>query len=279
MMKKLLLAILTISASFAINTANAQWCGTVNHILGNPNAAIGFPYPDSIPCATQGVAYNDTISFQMYSQFNFLGQQSIDSVVIDTIWNLPCGLCWNLNKANRTYAANEIGALNITGTTNDVVGQYNLRLQVTAFINHNPTGQFIGQPSTVDAAGIKIWIRVKSAAGQCAATDTSQNGTDQVAATSCPTGINEVEANVASVNIMPNPMSSSALLSFTAERSANYTVRVTDITGKVISVKEIQANAGVNTSTIERGNLSSGIYLLSLSDGVSAITKKFTIVE
>ena len=278
-MKKILLAILTISASFAINTANAQWCGTVNNLIANPNAAIGFPYPDSIPCAEQGVAYHEPISFQMYSQFVYLGTQSIDSVTIDTIWNLPCGLCWTLNKANRTYAANEFGVLNITGTTNDVVGQYNLRLQVTAFINHNPQGVPIQNPNTVDAAGIKIWIRVAAPNTQCTATDTSINGTDQVAAVNCPTGINEVATNVASVNIMPNPMGSSAQLYFTAEKNANYSVKVTDIMGKVISVKEIQANPGVNTSTIERGNLSAGIYLLSISDGVSSVTRKFTIVE
>ena len=278
-MKKILLAILTISASFAINTANAQWCGTVNNLIGNPNAPVGFPDPNTLPCAQHGVPYMDTINFQMYSQFNFLGQQSIDSVTIDTIWNLPCGLCWNMNKASRTYAANEFGVLYVTGTTTDAVGQYNLRLQVTAYINHSPQGQFIQNPNTVDAAGIKLWLRVAQSVGNCAPVDTSINGTDQVAATSCPTGINEVAANVASVNIMPNPMSSSALLSFVAEKNANYSVKVMDITGNVISVKEIEANPGVNTSTIERGNLSAGIYLISLSDGVSSVTRKFTIGE
>ncbi len=279
-MKKILLALLTISASFAINTANAQWCGTVNNIIANPNAQVGFPYPDSMPCAVQGVAYKDTVSFQMYSRFIFLGTQSIDSVTIDTIWNLPCGLCWNMNKVSRTYAANEFGVLYFTGTTNDVVGQYNLRLQVTAYINHSPTGQFIQNPNTVDAAGIKLWLRVAAPAGPCTATDTSSiTGQNQVAATSCPSGINEVEANVASVNIVPNPMGTSAQLSFVAEKNANYSVKVTDIMGKIISVKEIQANPGVNTSSIERGNLSAGIYLLSISDGVSSVTRKFTIVE
>jgi hypothetical protein len=278
-MKKILLAILTISASFAFTAINAQWCNSVNSFIPNPNAPVGFPNPDNIPCAVQGVAYHDTISFQMYSVFVFQGNQSIDSVTLDTIWNLPCGLCWSLNKASRTYAANEFGVLYITGTTNDVVGQYNLRLQVTAYINHNATGVFIGNPSEVDAAGIKIWQRVAAPAGNCTPVDTSVNGVDQVAATVCPSGINEVAANVASVNIMPNPMSADAQLSFIAERNASYTVRVTDITGKIISVKEIQATPGLNTSVITKGSLTSGIYLLSLSDGVSAVTRKFTVIE
>ena len=278
-MKKILLAVLTISASFVFNAANAQWCGTVNTDIANPNAPVGFPYPDSIPCATQGIAYDEAVSFQMYSVFNFLGHQTIDSVTIDTIWNMPCGLCWNLNKASRTYAANEYGVLHLKGTTSDVVGQYNLRLQVTAYINHSPTGQFIQNPSTVDAAGIKLWVRVMAQNGVCAATDTSINGTNQVAATSCPTGINQVEANIAAINIVPNPMNSSAVLTFTTEKSATYSVKVSDITGRVISVKELQAIAGVNTSTIERGTLTAGVYLVSLSDGTSSVTRKFTIAE
>ena len=278
-MKKILLVILTISASFAFNPANAQWCGTLSNCIGNPNTAVGFEIPDSIPCAIQGVHYNNAISFQMYSVFNYLGVHQLDSVTIDTIYNLPCGLCWSLKKASKTYIPGEFGCINVSGTTTDAVGQYNLRMAITAYLSGGGgQGQTI-YPGTVDAAGIKIWLRVAASAGSCTSVDTSQHGVDQVAASSCPSGINEVAANVASVNIIPNPISSNAVLSFVAEKSASYSVKITDITGKVISVKEMQANAGVNTSVIERGNLSSGIYLLSLSDGVSSVTRKFSIVE
>ena len=210
-MKKLLLIILTFTATFTYNNANAQWCGTVNNTITNPTTPAGFPIPDSIACAQQGVPFSVAIPFKMYAQFTYIGTHDLDSITINTIGNLPCGLCWSLNKASKTYAANEFGSLNITGTTNDAVGQYNLRLNITAYLTANPgVGQTI-TPNTVDAAGIKIWLRVTNG-GVCASVDTSQNGANQVATTGCPTGINEVEANVSSVNIMPNPMTSGSTL-------------------------------------------------------------------
>ena len=214
----------------------------------------------------------------MYAQFTYIGTHDLDSITINTIGNLPCGLCWSLNKASKTYAANEFGSLNITGTTSDAIGQYNLRLNITAYLTANPgVGQTI-TPNTVDAAGIKIWLRVSNGV-VCASVDTSQNGVDQVAATGCPLGINEVEANVSAVNVMPNPMNSSTTLSFTAEKNAAYSMKITDVTGKVVSVKEIAARAGVNNTTIERGNLSAGLYIISLTDGVSSVTRKLSITE
>ncbi len=277
-MKKILLTVFTFSALLSTYVANAQWCGNVNTVPLNHNVAVGFPIPDSIPCAVDGTPYNQAIPFQMYSTFNFQGPQSIDSVTIDTIWNLPCGLCWSLDKASKTYSAGQFGILNITGTTHDVVGQYNLRLQVTAYINHDATGAYIQNPNTVDAAGIKIWLRVGTA-GNCTLVDTASSATNQATALVCPTGINEVAANIPAMNVMPNPMNSTALLSFTAEKNAAYTMRIIDITGQVVSVKEIQANPGANTSVIERGKLSTGMYFLSLTDGVSSVSRKFIIAD
>lgn len=279
-MKKALLILLTISFSAAFSGVSAQGCGNILNYIPGPNTAVGFQNSDSIPCAVQGVAYNDTIPFKMYNTFDYLGHHGIDSITLDTIFNLPCGLCWSLNKASKTYVANETGSINIVGTTTDMVGQYNLRLGITAYLTSgDPLHPATVGPNTVDAAGIKIWLRVKAANGSCTAVDTSSQATDQATASGCTTAINEVAANVASINIMPNPMNSNATLTFTVERSANYTVKITDITGQVISTKQIQANAGVNTSTIERGKLSSGIYFLSLTDGVSLVTRKFIIAD
>jgi hypothetical protein len=283
-MKRILLVILTISASLAFNSANAQNCGFVTPCLAGPGTQVGFPNPDSIPCIIQGQPYTYSIPFKMYDQFTFLGQHNIDSITFDTLFNLPCGMCYSLNKASATYDSAEIGCLRISGVTHDAVGQYSLNLAVTAYLSgDNGVGEPINPP-LVYASGIKIWLRVAAAGGSCDTVYTSQADSaakDLTAQQGCPlnTSVNEVAANVASVNIAPNPFNSSAQLSFTAEKNATYSVKITDITGKLVSVKQLQANPGVNTTDIERGNLSSGLYLLSLSDGVSSVTRKFTIVE
>ncbi len=275
-MKKILLVIAAI-AVFAFNSVNAQWCGEVNSAIPPQSTQLGFPDPDSVPCAIQGVAYADTMNFQMYSTFTYAGTHSLDSITIDTILGLPCGFCWSLNKANRTYVPNELGALIIKGTTSDPVGQYNIKMKIEAYLTGASSETIL--PSTVYAAGIRVFVRVAAPSGPCTAVDTSQNRTDQVPSTTCSVGINEVAANLNSVNIMPNPMSSGAELYFVAEKSATYQVKITDVTGKVISVKEILAVSGANTSTIERNNLPAGMYLLTLSDGVSSITRKFSVAD
>ena len=152
-------------------------------------------------------------------------------------------------------------------------------MTIKAYLSSNPGVSQTITPNTVDAAGIKIWLRVTANGTACVSVDTSQNGVKQVAATTCPTGINEVAENVSSVNVMPNPMNSGATLSYAAEKNAAYSMKITDVTGKVVSVKEIAAIAGMNTTTIERGNLSAGIYIISLTDGVSSVTKKLSIAE
>ena len=283
-MKKILLVILTVSASFSFNAANAQWCGGVSTCNAGPGTQVGFPYPDSIPCVVQGEPYSYSIPIKMYSQFNFLGQHDIDSITIDTIYNLPCGLCYQTSSATGTFDSAQIGCIKISGTTWDAVGQYPFKFVVTAYLSGNPTESVETiYPPLVYASGIREWLRVTAAPGtNCTATDTLQADSaakNLTASVVCPTGINQVAVNVASLNIMPNPFNSSAQLSFTAEKNAAYAVKITDITGKLVSVKQIQANPGLNTTVIERGNLSSGLYLISLSDGVSSVTRKFTIVE
>jgi len=279
-MKKLLLIILTVSAMFTSFNAGAQSCGFITPCNASSNIATGFPVPDSIPCIVQGQYYSYSIPFKMYNTFNYVGVHGIDSIAFDTLFNLPCGICYSLSKASGIYAADSIGCVTINGTTNDAVGQYNLRFEIGAYLSGNG-GAMTGPegPSTVDAAGIKLWLRVKSAGGACVSVDTSSGATDQVATLGCPVGINEVTANVTTLTIVPNPMNSSAVVSFDAEKNAGYTLRITDITGQIVSVKEIQAVAGANTTVIEKGKLSSGIYFLSLTDGVSSVTKKFTIMD
>ena len=185
-MKKTLLAISFIFCLFTAQIADAQACGNTTSCSAGPNTQYGFPAPGTIPCAEQGVAYSYSIPFKMYSSFDYLGLHSLDSMTIDTVYNLPCGLCWSLNKASRTYAANEVGCLTITGTTNDAVGQYNLRLVLSAYLTGNGGTAIQLSPNTVDAANIKIWMRVGTSGGLCSAVDTSASATNLVASASCP---------------------------------------------------------------------------------------------
>lgn len=280
-MKKLFFTLCIISASAFMMQLNAQACGNNGPSACSPTGGPsggGFQDPNTVPCAIKGTAYNQAIQFSMFSAFNFQGQQSVDSIEIVSVDNLPCGLCWAVNKVNKRYSANEDGCLSFSGTTNDVAGQYKLAMSVKAWINNQVTGLTI-PASLFDQTGIHLFIRVKTAGGSCANVDTASNANNLTASLSCANGINELSSGVSSLNIIPNPMNSEAVFSFIAEKNAAYTIRITDVTGKVVSEKQLEGRTGENHTTIERNNLPAGVYFLSLTDGRNAVTKRFSVTE
>lgn len=279
-MKKLLFTFLSVSSFFVFT--NAQPCGGDGPSACTPSGgppAGGFQDPNTIPCIEKGVAYNNSIQFTMFSQFNFQGQQQVDSIEFVSITNLPCGLCWAVNKANKRYAANEDGCIKISGTTNDTSGQYKLALSFKAWINGTPVGITV-PASLVDQTGIALFVRVKDNAGSnCPNVDTSSNANNLTASASCPVGINELAVNISEFKIVPNPMNLQATVSFFAEQQGNFTLRVTDIAGKDVVVLPINVKQGYNTAIINRNGLPAGLYFINIGDGKNAVTKRFSITD
>lgn len=279
-MKKSIFTFITLS--FFSMAAMAQACGTNGSSVCSPDGSQttpGFPNMSNVPCIVKATAYDYSIQFNMYDQFNFQGQQSVDSIEFVSIGNLPCGLCWAVNKASKIYAANEDGCLKITGTTNDASGQYKLALALKAWINGNPVGLSI-PASLVDQTGIRILLRVKDNAGaNCPNADTSSSANNLTATTGCPVGINDIAGNVTEFQVMPNPMNSQAKVSFYAEKAGDYTLKVVDITGKQVMVTVMDVKQGYNETLIDRNGLPAGVYFLNLSNGQGTITKRFAITE
>ena len=74
-------------------------------------------------------------------------------------------------------------------------------------------------------------------------------------------------------------MNSEAVFSFMAEKNADYTVRITDVTGKEVSVKQVEGRTGENRVAVERNNLPAGVYFLLLTDGKNVVTKRFSVTD
>lgn len=281
-MRKVIFTLSFFALVFLNFTANSQECSPHNSgitPLGGPVGG-GFDAPDVTPCAVQGTAYTHDIQFTMYSSFDFLGHQTVDAIQFLGVDNLPCGLCWDADQADRKYAANEDGALRIQGTTTDAAGQYKLALTLRAWINGGATPQDI-PANLVDQTGIRLFIRVNTAAGACASVDTSANATNlnSTGATCAGSNVVEVSDVFSSLQLVPNPMNDIATLSFVSSKNAVYTIRMTDVTGKAVSSNEFEAKIGVNTTTIERNNLPAGVYFLSITDGKNITTRRFSITE
>ncbi|MFN8309136.1 MAG: T9SS type A sorting domain-containing protein [Chitinophagales bacterium] len=282
-MKKVLF---TLSFLGAVAFANAQACGgTSSCTPASPTGTPGLtPVSSDLPCVQKGVAVNQIIKFENFTSFS---GQNVNFLRIDSINNLPSGLCWKTNKANNQYSGGETGCIEVNGTSNAAVGQYKLRIHITANIGSGMGTNIVGDAETLTGATggapLRYYVRVINQGAGCPCVDTvngasnffvAYNGSEPI----CVNGINNIAQDINSMTVTPNPFSSITTVNFTSEKSANYTFKATNLVGAEVSVRTIEAKAGENSVSFEKGNLPSGVYFLSLSNEKGAITKK-VIVE
>lgn len=277
-MKKVIFTLL--SACVMSYGAYAQSCGNSGTAVCVPSGTLTEPglSPNSadLPAVVRNVANTTNIQFKNFNQFNFGGQTvTVQSLKIDTISNIPSGLCWATNKSNDTYSNQEDGCIKVTGTTAAPAGQYKLYIVVTANIG-------VPIQTNADAAGLKYFVRVIDQGANTPCVDTNATASF-VAYTGnepqCVSAIGSISNNIQSLNIVPNPFNNKATVTFTTEKSGVYTQRITNMLGSEISKKDMNVNEGDFTTTIERKDLPVGIYFYTLTDGKSVVTKRFSISE
>jgi predicted Zn-dependent protease len=279
-MKKLF-TILSFSFFLAVGfTASAQYCGTANTNCGLPRQQPGFGALDSFPCIVQGVPTDISIAFKNYTNFTAQGNSiTIYKLRMDTITNLPCGMCWSTTSPTNEFYAGNDGCIHIQGTTNDAVGEYKAHF-ILSVITTTDTSSYTNANSIehidANAGGVYLYFRVKSASGACAAVDTNVLGLRA----SCTIGINDITTSaVNGLTVQPNPMSSEAKVTFTSEINAAAQVKIVNIVGSEVYSATINAKAGMNETTISKGNLPAGIYILSVGNNHGTATRKFVISE
>jgi hypothetical protein len=155
----------------------AQYCGHYGNPSGTSQctpsgtlATPGFTPNEDIPCINRSQLVNTVIQFQCYDTIRLGGQVvTVQSWRIDSIGNLPSGICWTTNKANNTFNNQESGCIKLSGATSAPPGQYKLLMIVTMNIG-------ISIQINVDAIPIKMYLRVTDQSFSfCPPVDTSQN--------------------------------------------------------------------------------------------------------
>ena len=129
----LLLLIITFGLTISLH---AQHCSepTVpnNTAFAKLQDGMGFIGSYALPCIAQGTYTEVQIPLKNFRLIKHLnGDDTVYAMRIESISNLPDGMCWVTNKADNTFAAGEGGSLIVRGTTNDNVGQYNLNIIVS----------------------------------------------------------------------------------------------------------------------------------------------------
>jgi hypothetical protein len=89
--------------SFLCVEVYAQPCIGTTSALPRPMTGLTHLTPsDSIPCFTKGVSQSQVMYFEIGDTMRISGQLvTIQTFKIDSIENLPQGLCWKLSSGNQ----------------------------------------------------------------------------------------------------------------------------------------------------------------------------------
>jgi len=90
------------------------------------------------------------------------------------------------------------------------------------------------------------------------------------------TGLEEESGiTVSSLAVYPNPVQSEAVVSFNAVKSGSrFSVAITTMVGKTVMVRSAVTVAGTNIVRFNLGSITTGVYLVTLTTGEGAVTKR-----
>lgn len=92
-----------------------------------------------------------------------------------------------------------------------------------------------------------------------------------------PDAIND-NFNESSVKVYPNPSNGTFNLELNSSETSDYSVSITDISGKVIETREISAQNGNNIISFGNNNdLEAGVYLVNIKKGDAIVTKRLFV--
>lgn len=167
-MKKVLLLLLILSAKASF----AQYCGYSSPNICSPTSTLTSPGISdfhTFPCVNDSLPYSQVMELYFPGTVNAAGLTvTVDSVRIDSITNLPCGLCWAANDSSFTYPGLGRACIRFSGTTYDTAGAYRLNMYGTAYTSF---GAF---SSNLSAVGFNFFLHVVGKNAPCTAIDTNR---------------------------------------------------------------------------------------------------------
>ncbi len=153
----------TFITGFSINNVCTPAVGDTGMI--GPDASL-------VPCITEGQSFSQTFTLQVPDSV-FLGGTwfHVDSVIIDSVENLPGGFGWTASRTPATYSGGTSGCFLVNGTTNAACGQYYMRIIIRLYLD----GFFTNLQISTDAfTGSSEYLRVIAPGNNCPAVNRSQ---------------------------------------------------------------------------------------------------------
>jgi len=138
---------------------------------------------------------------------------------------------------------------------------------------------------------IRLSVQVTSTQASCKILDYAVNSAPGQSISAGDTGnalvsnhtINKEQAEgiaPSKLSITPNPVASSATISFSLQQLEKVSLNLYDMTGRLVNkVAEGEFNEGVHQVTLGTKDLNAGIYILRVQTGTSIETKKLVVVK
>ena len=251
------------------------------------------PDQEELQCIDRGLYYSEVIQFVNFDTLQLpapFGLRVVDSIIIMRINNLPCGISWQTDRANRTYKAAENGCISLFGTSLDSTGQYALDIRADAWLRNPNNGTVLTiKDGALSAFGLDYALRVKNVQDTCWTLDTlfinyppktACSGYDPILSMDvdenqavCDDGALQIDMNVYGGNgLLQYEWTPTTGLScwtcedpiITVNTPTTYTVVATDFNGKTgtaivnVDVSSITVDLGMDT------NLTCGQFFVDL---------------
>lgn len=267
-MKKVYLALLMFAG---VVSANAQ-C-----VIDPNNTEFFSPSPENIPCVERGVPYDQVLQIAVPEQFDLqdLGAPFpyylyIDSVVVTNITGFPNGITNQLNAVNgTTLYGGENYCSQVSGTTTDAVGRYQLMFEGTITMHGNPFPPYFDGDTTVDLAMVQsqpdnpfqLYLDVINTGDECHPS----------------TGVNDFSAELnAAFSVYPNPSNGVFEVKLNTGNRVNGELNVVDNTGRLVYTQKLDV-VGLYNTAIDLSGFATGLYSVQLRSESGFATKTISI--
>lgn len=252
--------------------------------FGVPSAGL-FPATATATCFTQGTSGELVLTLKNFTTAGPGGAYTVDSAIIDSVTNLPCGLKYSIFPRSKKLNTGESGCIRIHGTTSDAVGQYSIRIYAKVYATPDIPGfegssmalDFLGSLNT-PALDMRYWVRVKGS-GACAAVDTATGSSANKIAT-CRgidnTSVSDVSSSYTNLYVGPNPVADFMNVNFTSDKNSEITYTIHSLNGQMLLMGTMETTAGNNQIQIDASAIQTGLYFITISNGEDKITTKFS---
>ena len=253
-MKRLLLILVLF---VGMSNINAQ-------CIPDPQYTDAGIYPDTatgLSDAMVGQAYNELVTVitpldtnVVYSGIPLL--VTIDYIALTGVTGLPPNFAYDCDPIDCSFPGGSTGCAEIYSTSNPVaadIGLYPITFNTTTQVSGIP---IIGS-TTQDDVTSGYYIEIK----------------DNVASVIDKYYSHTFELKEA----FPNPSSHKTNIQFISGVSQNISFVIYNLLGEVIYSNEISANTGINTITISTSDFSDGVYMYSINNRESILTKRMIV--